>query len=74
MPPNDRADRNGEREHAPPTQGDGVPSPDEAALPHHLAVPVVLSGLVVDAFPKRWILVVANGLRASGCFVFLMTS
>jgi MFS family permease len=34
----------------------------------------ILSGLIVDRVPKKWMLFVANGLRASGCFVFILSS
>jgi MFS family permease len=34
----------------------------------------VLSGIIVDAVPKRWLLTVANGLRAAGCFVFIISA
>ena len=51
MPPTARADRNGESEHAPLMPGEGEPSPDEAALPHRLAVPVHLN----QAFRVLWL-------------------
>ena len=34
----------------------------------------VLSGIVVDAVPKTWLLAVANGLRAVGCFAFITSA
>lgn len=34
----------------------------------------VLSGILVDAVPKRWLLTFANGLRAAGCFVFILSA
>ena len=34
----------------------------------------VVSGLLVDAVPKRWLLTAANALRAAGCFVFLTSA
>ena len=34
----------------------------------------VISGVIVDAVPKRWLLTLANALRAAGCFVFILSA
>ncbi len=38
------------------------------------AVVSILSGLIVDRVPKKWMLFVANGLRAAGCFAFILSA